>query len=91
MPHSPTAAVLGELGLPVPIRELTARRWDTIIVGTSHNGPACAAYLARAGQRVLVIERRARGLARGRIFRPLISWDFFQAFAADNYPLQAHN
>ncbi len=57
---SPTAAVLGEIGLPAPIRELAARRWDTIIVGAGHNGLACAAYLARAGQRVLVIEGRAR-------------------------------
>ena len=57
---SPTAAVLGEVGLPVPIRDLAAQTWDTIIVGAGHNGLACAAYLARAGQRVLVIESRAR-------------------------------
>ncbi len=30
------------------------------MVGAGHNGLACAAYLARAGQRVLVIESRAR-------------------------------
>ncbi|MGD0733160.1 MAG: NAD(P)/FAD-dependent oxidoreductase [Terracidiphilus sp.] len=57
---SPTAALLGEIGLPIPIRELTANTWDAIIVGAGHNGLACAAYLARAGQRVLVIESRAR-------------------------------
>ena len=57
---SPTAAVLGEIGLPVPVRELAAQTWDTIVVGAGHNGLACAAYLARAGQRVLVIESRAR-------------------------------
>jgi phytoene dehydrogenase-like protein len=53
---SPTAAVLGELGLPAPIREIAARTWDVIVVGAGHNGLACAAYLARAGQRVLVLE-----------------------------------
>ncbi len=57
---SPTAAVLGEIGLPVPIRELAAKTWDVIVVGAGHNGLACAAYLARAGRRVLVIESRTR-------------------------------
>ncbi|MGP8269295.1 MAG: phytoene desaturase family protein [Terracidiphilus sp.] len=57
---SPTAAVLGEIGLPIPIRKLVAKTWDTIIVGAGHNGLACAAYLALAGQRVLVLESRAR-------------------------------
>jgi phytoene dehydrogenase-like protein len=33
-------------------------RYDTIIVGAGHNGLVAAAYLARAGQRVLVLERR---------------------------------
>ncbi|HSY01496.1 MAG TPA: NAD(P)/FAD-dependent oxidoreductase [Acidobacteriaceae bacterium] len=57
---SPTAAVLGEIGLPAPVRELAARTWDVIIVGAGHNGLACAAYLARNGQRVLVLESRNR-------------------------------
>ena len=56
-----TADVLGEIGLPVPIKELAAQKWDVIVVGAGHNGLACEAYLARAGQGVLVIERRARG------------------------------
>jgi phytoene dehydrogenase-like protein len=57
---SPTAAVLGEIGLSVPLRELAAKTWDVLIVGGGHNGLVCAAYLARAGRRVLVIESRSR-------------------------------
>src|SRR6202453_2167392 len=57
---SATADVLGEIGLPVPLRELGAKTWDAVIVGAGHNGLACAAYLARAGERVLVVESRSR-------------------------------
>src|SRR5205814_879513 len=34
--------------------------WDVVIVGAGHNGLAAAAYLANAGKRVLVLERRDR-------------------------------
>jgi phytoene dehydrogenase-like protein len=57
---SPTAAVLGQIGLPAPIADLASRSWDAIIVGAGHNGLTCAAYLARAGKRVLVLESRER-------------------------------
>ena len=33
-------------------------RYDAIVVGAGHNGLVCAAYLAKAGRKVLVVERR---------------------------------
>jgi phytoene dehydrogenase-like protein len=54
------AARLGELGLPAPVSELAAREWDAVVVGGGHNGLTAAAYLAKAGRSVLVLERRER-------------------------------
>jgi len=47
-------------------------RYDSIIIGAGHNGLVCAAYLAKAGQKVLVLESAERpgGLAASREFHP---------------------
>ena len=37
---------------------MTSRKYDVIVVGGGHNGLVCAAYLARSGRRVLVLESR---------------------------------
>ena len=45
-------------------------RYDSIIIGAGHNGLVCAAYLAKQGQKVLVLESTdlAGGLAASREF-----------------------
>ncbi|HSC51217.1 MAG TPA: NAD(P)/FAD-dependent oxidoreductase [Gaiellaceae bacterium] len=39
---------------------MAAERYDAVVVGAGHNGLVTAAYLAKAGPRTLVLERRSR-------------------------------
>ena len=66
----------GKVGLPMAVAELAARDWDAIVVGGGHNGLTAAAYLARAGHSVLVLERREQLGGACTIERP---------FADDRY------
>ena len=73
-------------------------QYDSIIIGAGHNGLTCGAYLARGGQRVLVLEASdtAGGLAASREFSPGFhaapahSISHFSAKVAKDLELAAH-
>lgn len=57
---SPTNLRMGQFPDGPKVSELAAITWDAIIIGAGHNGLTTAAYLAKAGLRVLVLEARQR-------------------------------
>ena len=59
-------------GDPGTISDTGAARYDCIIIGAGHNGLVCAAYLARGGRSVLVLEaaEHVGGAAVTREFAP---------------------
>lgn len=55
-----------------------AETYDAVIVGAGHNGLVCGCYLARAGLRVLVVERR--DIVGGAV---MTEHDIFPGYAVD--------
>ncbi len=73
-------------------------RYNSIIIGAGHNGLVCANYLARKGQKVLLLEASdsVGGLASTREFHPDLmasvahSVSYFSEKVARDLNLKAH-
>jgi phytoene dehydrogenase-like protein len=72
--------------------------YDSVVIGAGHNGLVCAAYLAKAGQKVLLLESgdSAGGLAAGREFHagfraPIAHWvNHFSEKISRDLALESH-
>ncbi|OMI11593.1 hypothetical protein BSN85_11980 [Bradyrhizobium brasilense] len=64
-------------------------KFDAIVVGGGHNGLVCAAYLARAGKRVLVVEKRGivGGAAVTEEIAPGFKSSTFSYLVSFHYPI----
>lgn len=71
----------GDDGRPVALASasVSTTQRDVIVVGGGHNGLACAAYLAKAGRDVLVLERRGV-LGGAAVTEPM--WDGYRISSA---------
>ena len=59
-----------------------ASQYDFIVVGSGHNGLTCAAYLAKAGLKVLILERNdwyGGGVVTKELFAPGFRFDLHSA------------
>lgn len=55
--RSPNLFLEQELNL-AEIKQKLSSKYDVVIIGAGHNGLVCANYLARAGKKVLILEKR---------------------------------